>query len=446
MNSHARYQRLDQLSRYENLLLLQGPNGPFFRRLALRLTSLGAKVTKVNFNGGDSFFYRDKSAIHYRGTREEWSTFVRDLMFERSIKALVLFGQWRSIHQTAIGIARQLGVKVFVFEEGYARPWWITLEEGGVNDASALVDVDPEKLPAYPQIARPERFRFAFSRMALYSLTYFAFGTLARKQYPHYEHHKPFRPRDTLLWVRSAYLKTKQHFVEKRTIGSLLDAYGPDFFLVPLQINTDAQIVHASNWTGNREFIEATIRSFAQHATSTDVLVFKHHPLERGHADYAPLIQAIAADENVTKRVLYIHGGHVPSLLKRSKGVVTVNSTAGLQALYHGTPLCVTGTAFYARPALVHESDPDKFWQAPVEPNRSSFTRFYRYMMHTTQINASFYVADDLIPSGILRRTMRVVTKLAGSAAALAVFDSGGAFAVTKVFTGWFARLLQTLN
>ncbi|KXV15507.1 hypothetical protein CR51_03265 [Caballeronia megalochromosomata] len=446
MNSQTRYRRLDQLSQHENVLLLQGPNGPFFRRLAFRLAALGTRVTKVNFNGGDSIFYRDKSAIRYRGTQEEWPSFVRNLIVERAIKAVILFGQWRAMHQTAIGIARELGVRVFVFEEGYARPWWITLEEGGVNDASALVDTIPKTLPVFPQIARPERFRFAFSRMALYSLIYFAFGTLARRRYPHYEHHKPFRPRDTLLWVRSAYLKAKHHFGEKRTLGSLLDPYGPDFFLVPLQINTDAQIVHASNWTGNREFVEATIRSFARHAASTDMLVFKQHPLERGHADYDLLIQAVAADERVAQRVLYVHGGHVPSLLKRSKGVVTVNSTAGLQALYHGTPLCVTGTAFYARPALVHEFEPDKFWQAPVEPNRSSFTRFYRYMMHTTQINASFYASDDLVPSGLVQKTMRVATKLAGSAAVLAVFDSGGAFAATKVFATWLVRVLQTLN
>jgi len=40
-------------SRGKRVLLLQGPQGPFFRRLAADLTEAGAVVHKVNFNGGD---------------------------------------------------------------------------------------------------------------------------------------------------------------------------------------------------------------------------------------------------------------------------------------------------------------------------------------------------------------------------------------------------------
>jgi capsule polysaccharide modification protein KpsS len=39
-------------------LLLQGPVGPFFRRLADELCARGTAVSKVNFNPGDSLFYR----------------------------------------------------------------------------------------------------------------------------------------------------------------------------------------------------------------------------------------------------------------------------------------------------------------------------------------------------------------------------------------------------
>src|ERR1700759_3451489 len=92
MNSQTRYRRLDQLSQHENVLLLQGPNGPFFRRLAFRLAALGTRVNKVNLKGGYSIFYREKSGIRYRGTQEEWPSFVRNLIVERAIKAVLLFG------------------------------------------------------------------------------------------------------------------------------------------------------------------------------------------------------------------------------------------------------------------------------------------------------------------------------------------------------------------
>jgi len=41
-----------------NVLLLQGPIGPFFSRFGDDLAARGFAVTKINFNGGDRFFYR----------------------------------------------------------------------------------------------------------------------------------------------------------------------------------------------------------------------------------------------------------------------------------------------------------------------------------------------------------------------------------------------------
>jgi len=50
-----------------NVLLLQGPVGPFFRKLATQLESNGHNVLKVNLNGGDSFFYRDGDYENFTG-------------------------------------------------------------------------------------------------------------------------------------------------------------------------------------------------------------------------------------------------------------------------------------------------------------------------------------------------------------------------------------------
>ena len=40
----------------KRVLLLQGPNGPFFMRFAADLRQRGCTVTKVNFNSGDDLF------------------------------------------------------------------------------------------------------------------------------------------------------------------------------------------------------------------------------------------------------------------------------------------------------------------------------------------------------------------------------------------------------
>jgi capsular polysaccharide export protein len=105
----------------------------------------------------------------------------------------------------------------------------------------------------------------------------------------------------------------------------------------------------------------------------------------------------------------------------------------------------VTGTAFYARPGLVHEDGLDRFWQAPVEPNRASFSRFHRYMMHTTQINASFYALDGLVPPGLVRAAIGVAVKLAGSATAMFVFGSGGASTTVEMIAQGISDALAVI-
>ena len=70
----------------------------------------------------------------------------------------------------AIAVARRLRVAVYVFEEGYLRPDYVTLEPGGVNAASALPREPGFYLAqAASQPARPAPTRQRFHLMALYA-------------------------------------------------------------------------------------------------------------------------------------------------------------------------------------------------------------------------------------------------------------------------------------
>lgn len=390
--SGDRLRRLDTIAAHQRILLLQGPNGPFFFRLARRLAALGATVTKVHFNAGDALFWPQRGAIHYRAPMEAWEQFFVELLAQRRIEAIVLFGQCRPHHLTAIRAARRHGVAVYVFEEGYLRPWWITLERDGVNGDSPLSRLSLDVLPATAKIDEPVRFRFAYTKMAAYTLLYFLAGTLMQRAYPHYVHHRPFRFREAVPWLRSAWRKVLYRVSERSTLRWLLGPAAGSYFLVPLQVEVDSQLRFHSGWSGNAAFIEAVIESFAAHAQENARLVFKHHPMERGYTHYGNLIRALAATHRVTGRVNYIHDGHLPSLLANARGVVVVNSTTGLQAMHHGTPVHVTGRAFYAKHGLVAPGSLDTFWTAPVAPEPQLFRRFLRATNYLSQINASFYV------------------------------------------------------
>jgi capsular polysaccharide export protein len=396
-SSVARFARLDALARHRHILMLQGPNGPFFSHLAQRLRSFGAQITKINFNAGDRFFFKDSCAIEYTGVLGDWPDFLSALVATHGFEAIVLFGQWRPHHRDAGNVAARAGLKLYVFEEGYVRPWWITMEPAGVNELSMLAKIEADKLECGTDVEHPVKFRHAFGRMAAYSAAYFAAGIIGSRQYPNYVHHKPFQVSEARRWALAFVRKTIYRVTERKTLKRLLAPCSRDYFLIPLQMGNDSQILHCSPWGSNERFIEVVIESFAWHAKADEMLVFKHHPLECGHADYTHVITHAARRHGVLKRIEYVHGGHLPSLLKRSRGVVLVNSTTGIQAMYHGVPVCATGNAFYARPQLTCQNGMDAFWHKPTPPNRDFFTKFYRFMMQATQINASFYVSNDLV-------------------------------------------------
>jgi capsular polysaccharide export protein len=177
----------------------------------------------------------------------------------------------------------------------------------------------------------------------------------------------------------------------------LLASDHPHFFLVPLQVYNDSQIRMHSPWRRIEDFIEWTVHSFAEHAPLDSVLVFKHHPMDRGHTDYASTIEACATRYGASGRILYIHDAHLPSLLHRCIGLVTVNSTTGLQALFHRVPVIALGRCFYAKAGLTYQGPLDAFWNDPGAVDMRIYLQFRSYLIRVSQINLSFYAGGTLI-------------------------------------------------
>ncbi|MBB3015428.1 capsule biosynthesis protein [Cupriavidus alkaliphilus] len=389
---------LDQISRYRRVLLLQGPNGRFFSRLRDLLVAKGCQVTKVNFNGGDDLFYREGDLVRFTQPIVLWESFLRTLLVERCIDAVVVFGSSRRHHRIAARVAKSLGITFWVFEEGYVRPDYITLERSGVNADSPIASLELSDFPTLQAPPSARKFQHSFRKMALYSFWYFVGGILGTHRYPHYRHHKPFGIGELAQWIRSAYRKQYYRWRERALQERLLASDHPHFFLVALQVYNDSQIRVHSPWRRIEDFIEWTIHSFAEHAPTDSVLVFKHHPMDRGHTDYKAWIEACAARFGASGRILYIHDAHLPSLLHRSMGLVTVNSTTGLQALFHRVPVIALGRCFYAKVGLTYQGPLDAFWNDPGAVDMRIYARFRNFLVRVSQINSSFYADSMLVP------------------------------------------------
>ena len=84
-------------------------------------------------------------------------------------------------------------------------------------------------------------------------------------------------------------------------------------------------------------------------------------------------------------------GGHLPTLLSRSEGVVVVNSTTGLSALHHGRPVTVLGSAIFDLAGLTFQGPLDGFWQESTPPDPELFKAFRKVVLTQAQVNGSFF-------------------------------------------------------
>ena len=377
----------------KRILLLQGPLGPFFHRLARDLEWAGAKVCKVNFNGGDWLFFRQ--GIPFRGQVEEWPDFFEKLLVEREIDIVLLFGDCRPLHHTAHEIATRRGVDIGVFEEGYIRPDYITFEQYGVNFNSTLSQIPEEYqyISSAPPI-ETESVGNTIWYAALWATLYYLAGTLLYPFFPHYRHHRPFHLLEGFIWCRSIWRKWYYALKESGLEQMLTQpSVSLNFFLVPLQVHNDAQISSHSEFESVQDFICETICSFATQAPEGTFLVIKHHPLDRGYHDYNRIIRQYSRQHNVRRRVLYLHDQHLPTLLLHARGVVVINSTVGFSALHHNTPVKVCGRALFDLPGLTFQGSLNSFWTKASECriDRDFFKRFRAYLIEHSQLNGSFY-------------------------------------------------------
>ncbi len=376
-----------------NVLMLQGPVGPFFARFAKDLEKRGFNVFKINFNGGDELFYRRRRSIRYQGKLKDWDQYLERLLLNNDIGRIYLFGDCRSYHRVAREVAERLDVKVFVFEEGYIRPDFITLEEKGVNGNSPMMSKELELEEVLPKssddIIHPER---VFMRTALFSIAYYLAAALKKSRFRYYQHHRSFSPvLEGSRWIVSAIRKWRYQRREQHVLSELMPQFEDNYFLCPLQVHCDMQVSAHSDFNSIEHFIGDVVASFVKHAPENKALVFKHHPLDRGYTDYTVLFENLASEYGLRGRLFYVHDVCLPTLLKNAQGTILINSTVGMSSLFHSTPVITLGRAIYDLQGLTYQKDLNEFWTDSGNVDQDLFERFRQYLINNNQLNGSLY-------------------------------------------------------
>ncbi|WP_096786531.1 capsule biosynthesis protein [Rhodobacter sp. CZR27] len=378
-------------------LFLQGPHGPFFWSLGRRIRAAGADVLRVGFNFGDRAFWPERTGfIPFRGSPADWPATFHDILRARGITDLVLYGDTRPVHAQAIAIARAEGLTVHVFEEGYLRPSWVTYERGGANGHSRLMELTVPMMrqalgPREPDLQEaPARWGDMTQHM-IWGALYHGLVMAGGRAYPGFRPHRTLSvPQEFRLHLRRLALLPLHRLERMAATARILLGSFP-YHLVLLQLEHDSSFTMHSPYTSMAEFIEEVTRAFAEGAPPHHHLVFKAHPLEDGRAPLASRIRQSARRHGLNGRVHFVRGGKLARLLAEARSAVTVNSTAGQQALWRGLPVRTLGTSVYSKPGLVSSQPLAGFFARPEPPDRGAYRAYRSFLLATSQVPGGFY-------------------------------------------------------
>jgi capsular polysaccharide export protein len=375
-------------------LFLQGPSSPFFARIADHLEAHGHRAYRINLCLGDVLFWSRAGATSYRGSLEDWPDFLHRFMDQKGITDLILLGEQREHHKAAIAAAKARGIQVVVTDFGYLRPDWIILERDGMS-AHSRFPRSPEDILALaetcPETRLDKRFEDSFWGMAMAEMLYHLSSYFLWFLFPHYRSFKVENP--VLAYLGTGWRLLCKPWRQARVEKVLADMKQSDapYFVFPLQMENDFQIRAYSHYPDMEAPIAEVIVSFARHASPEARLLVKIHPWDPGLRNWAGIVKRLAESHGVGDRVHYLDGGNLNAMIEHARGMVTINSTSGLQALIMNCPVITLGEAIYDVPGLSFQGALDEYWSSASPPDPKLRDAYIKAMAATLQIRGVFY-------------------------------------------------------
>ncbi len=375
------------------ILMLQGHPSRFWPNLADALAQDGHKVLHVNLCLADQIFWGRRPALNYRGRFSGWKEWLSNQIKRHAVTDILYYADRLPYHRVAMTTGRKLGVAIWTIEHGYLRPDWLTLEPVGMGAKSGFPRQRRE-IEAIAATTEPPNlttlYSHKFATEAFHEVTYNLLQTFGRPFFPFYWSDKVYWPVvEYLNWLAELSLEPRRKRAGERLQARIV-AGEFDYNLVAMQIQDDYQVRGSSSYTGLGEFLDEVFASFARTAPKNQKLIVKIHPLDNGLARWFSKTKQLAKKHDLTGRVFTIRGGDLKMLIRKSRGVVIVNSTVGIHALRETIPTYCAGTAVYDLPGLTHQGNMDSFWTAPESPESDYFSTFERALTRI-QIKGSFY-------------------------------------------------------
>jgi len=387
-----------QAQKPQKSIILQGDWEGGISHVALDMIANGIEVTKVVLNAADWIYsYRKIPTVSFDQPVSEFKKWLRTYITENEIDSIIIYNQYRPYNAIGWDLAKELGLECLVLELGLLRPDFCTVysqkydhfsylrSEWNKLEQSGIKLVKPEVPPHLAEMKTMTKMKqfaafFLFSRiMAIFF-----------RKYKHYTDQRGqgfFHHLGALVMSGLRYQGRGKQARYNRIFAS---NWSEKYYLVPLQVHCDSQILKRSNFSSMEEFIDHVVESFLAHAPSDTKLVFKVHPMDRGYKDYHKKIKEINELDD-GNRIVYLDRVHLPTALDHCLGCVTVNSSVGLSALIHQKKLVCLGDAAFDLEQLTYQGELDDFWDSEFKPRRSKIENYINLLKLTSQANGTFF-------------------------------------------------------
>jgi capsular polysaccharide export protein len=311
----------------------------------------------------------------------------------------VTFNDVLERNRTVLDIAKLLGVHRYVIENGYLRPHWITFESDGVN-AYSQMPRDPDFYRAYAKKLRDQAhttsdqpFKSLVFDHVRNTVSHFA-SAIAMS--PYFGFNQKYYG-DSIVRQMVGYIKEyclRKTYSEQHQAERVLAAHrGGDrkIFTVLMQKPGDGQLVVHSRFGGNRKFVREVIESFARSAPKNAFLILKQHPLDYGRERCPRLARKLIKKHGLQDRAIYLRKTSIDICMDYSAGMVTVNSTGGLQALQKGLAVICMGPSVYGFQGMTFQGSLDEFWSNGQPADPQVLAGYIGHLRDTSQLNGGFH-------------------------------------------------------
>lgn len=301
-------------------------------------------------------------AEHFEQAANHYAKRLACLIEQGGYDEVLLFnGRHNLFVATLDQVADLLGCRKLVFEQGLFRPDYLTIDGRGVNFRNSIDSLE-DLLGPVP---------FAYQTRGLYqdllrtlplaadepwdckrrvSLFGLSLAYAAMKLEPKWRLF--LRSAENRDLLESACLPPTKTAPKTEILEQVMSDLRYDFvILCPLQVETDTQIVlHSPQIRDMQSLIDhvtSAVATFNARSPRKACVLFKIHPCE-------PRVLAVNQPD-----AFLINESKVPDILRRRCDlVVTINSTAGIEAIEAHKPVITLGDAFYSFPGVISSHCP----------------------------------------------------------------------------------------